>query len=1412
MVRLTIYQSGTASSVRCEVEKWEFHDKAMGEQYVMFSISSPVPIPFAVGDWCEFRGQTYTLNVEPSCTQKAGIGTYGAAFTYESVKFNSPQDDLTRCMILDVIPTSGEHSAAYGTNYTGSAVFTLNCFETTFEYQGEIIYYAPVHALLDRIKANLDRLYGDPEDEEHASDWHIYIDDSKCHTDDYIISFNNWTASQALAEVHNTFKLDYTVRGRNILVGDVSDLDLPSDLDGVNGYITDLDGDSPVFFGYGMGYLDASNQGKSLFQIKKMSKNDQQVVTRLRAVGSTRNMPYRYYNNNYPLPQSMFVQNLQLPDTFLDPAGKAAGNGRRREVYEGQLRDVLGDSNDAYIDKNDDAASCPEGIREAVARWDGSDGELPEIYPTIEEAIYQELRANNVPDIDGATGASAYPHYLPYGGDSTKERVDEVLDVGSDCNIGDGIMSEGEAYGMTTISVPVQTTVHTVNLTATRQLFNNAFSITAGQAPGRYILSFTTQVPEVYVNIEPNRYGGYDFLATANVSITVNLYQKPVDGSAESIIGSFTASGTINYGSGSYSSQGSGREYSVTIPDYHDADQHWTPQNLEVTATSTIEARIIVNITNVSTTGRNVDFTAFRFKVGVRGSNHSDNTRPEAQWGPSSAGLYYSSTPFHLMLKDIGVDFTQLSSTDGNEIIISMKSGQCAGREFSVKPGAIEPYTHTSGRKGWKLELDRVNDDSIHVYFPSAANQIKPGDQFVLLNIALPDAYIKAAEVRLLAAATAHLADNCETYYTYQPSVDDIYLQRNIDFHSSDPENSVFWRLYAGMRFPFYGIPKEAGDPLPVADITIDSVTIKMGEKLTPQVDITLNDKLDQSTIQRLQTSVDRLYGSVFSLGGVTYSSSSAVSEAVIKLFGDKLFLSKVNDDTATGNIAFTKGITVDQIADIAQAHFGGKIGTKSFEGGLLGHGWQIDPADNSLTLDNLTVRQTMRIFELLVQQVRATGGEIVVSPANGKISNVVYVPPGTGIEATYTVTIENGEEGTHSFGNMFRAGDWVRCQRWDSSLRTTRSYWAKVLSVNNDGYGNVLTIPAKYFQNSQGTTVAPEVGDELVLLGSEVTSRQGAITITATEDGKPRITIYNGIKGAWDERLGRDCPSLDGCTRVVLGDLSSVDDDTLNPSGYGLYSDNVYLKGKLAFEDGTLISSEISRINSNQFEVRRLKTIPSSSEASVYIHDGLIEVFGSNGFLNISFGVNESGYAVLRYYDNNGNLLYDLGPEGLQYSEASAAGYTSKTYAHSLAGSGATVYLFTAKRQVGIIVADGTYADTKEVAEAADGKWFTVGAQHIQLNGSGEPMNTVTAKTYWNEEVSYNNNVVAKNSSLEDVKQYFRDEYGATEAQISAITWDGAVDEDLGQWKFAEGYDVTITFRSTFYKGNKTDKYNFEQ
>ena len=68
--------------------------------------------------------------------------------------------------------------------------------------------------------------------------------------------------------------------------------------------------------------------------------------------------------------------------------------------------------------------------------------------------------------------------------------------------------------------------------------------------------------------------------------------------------------------------------------------------------------------------------------------------------------------------------------------------------------------------------------------------------------------------------------------------------------------------------------------------------------------------------------------------------------------------------------------------------------------------------------------------------------------------------------------------------------------------------------------------------------------------------------------------------------------------------------------------------------------------LNASLVKAQRLET--EGAEAAVRIENGMIAVLGRGGVPNIKFGVNSDGYAVMQYFDNAGNMLYDLGPAGL--------------------------------------------------------------------------------------------------------------------------------------------------------------------
>lgn len=212
------------------------------------------------------------------------------------------------------------------------------------------------------------------------------------------------------------------------------------------------------------------------------------------------------------------------------------------------------------------------------------------------------------------------------------------------------------------------------------------------------------------------------------------------------------------------------------------------------------------------------------------------------------------------------------------------------------------------------------------------------------------------------------------------------------------------------------------------------------------------------------------------------------------------------------------------------------------FVDGLLGAGfhlWKGEDGCTYLTIDKLTVRQTMAVMELLIEKVRSVGGQICVSAANGRIKTVE----------------ESGEHYLITFEqeNMFVQHDLVRCQTFTG--KEMRSYWVEVADVTEDG----IVVAKEEFEG-----VEPKEDDECVLMGNTAnTDRQNIVLISATEDGQPRVDVMDGVKGK----------TFDNCLRARLGNLDGIKDDKFpadrQPKGNGLYADNAFLKGTFVLETG---------------------------------------------------------------------------------------------------------------------------------------------------------------------------------------------------------------------------------------------------
>ena len=120
----------------------------------------------------------------------------------------------------------------------------------------------------------------------------------------------------------------------------------------------------------------------------------------------------------------------------------------------------------------------------------------------------------------------------------------------------------------------------------------------------------------------------------------------------------------------------------------------------------------------------------------------------------------------------VGFDiFEQGKLTENGYATISMKSGACAGREFKVKANRVI-------KDGQSLTIERTWDESLGMGFPNSFYPVKEGDQFVILDIPMPDYYIALAQKRLLEAGEKLLSDYTRVSPLYEPSVDSFKVKK----------------------------------------------------------------------------------------------------------------------------------------------------------------------------------------------------------------------------------------------------------------------------------------------------------------------------------------------------------------------------------------------------------------------------------------------------------------------------------------------------------------------------------------------------------------------------------------------------------------------------------------------------------
>lgn len=504
------------------------------------------------------------------------------------------------------------------------------------------------------------------------------------------------------------------------------------------------------------------------------------------------------------------------------------------------------------------------------------------------------------------------------------------------------------------------------------------------------------------------------------------------------------------------------------------------------------------------------------------------------------------------------------------ELHIIFQTGKLAGMDFAVtfNPDAEKETDATS------QVFEIVRNEDYGVALPTDTFKPEVGDTYILYGYDTQYVYtnlVSKAEQELYEKGIEKVADASKDKSVY-----------------TCPTNPL---RCAGYK------PNSIGKMI---HTTADEIDLEVGQSVTLRSTNQFESGYRLSRVRGFEKRLDNKYNCTYTIGDSSaYSRSADLQEQVdaltyqskqfVNVYGNSVYVVKRYDATAPSDnnvpsfkraqyeflqrnvpnraakkISFDEGIELGNFtpgeqgalidsngnAELLTMIVRKLISSAHYTSGFNGEGYRLwidkDGLSN-LELDKLTVRQVMTVFELIIDRIRAVGGQIVVSAANGKIKAV----EDTG--EAYKITFEGD--------NYFQPHDLMRCQVFTGN--DIRSYWVEVVGA----YSNYVVIAKSEFE---AWATEPKEGDEVVLMGNtENTKRQNLISISATEDGEPRIDVMDGVKAK----------NLNGALRARLGNLDGITDDwfPLNnqPHGNGLYADNVYLRGSFLLTTGEDIKTK---------------------------------------------------------------------------------------------------------------------------------------------------------------------------------------------------------------------------------------------
>lgn len=463
---------------------------------------------------------------------------------------------------------------------------------------------------------------------------------------------------------------------------------------------------------------------------------------------------------------------------------------------------------------------------------------------------------------------------------------------------------------------------------------------------------------------------------------------------------------------------------------------------------------------------------------------------------------------------------------------VTFQSGELNGREFEVN--------FDSKSREFEIITQWPYEDETQL--PGGLLVPKPGDEYILWNLRMPDEYYTLAEQEFAEAVEAYMLKHRKDRRVYKVTTDYVDIgARGLRF---DIGQRI--RLESTRYFPESGYR--------------DSRIVRFTQNLNipTQYDLEISDVLSTGTLSRIEDNIEEVRNytriATSNLPDVVRSWENT-PPSDFNLFSAKRsckeFLSKRQGGTVEGQVRFMQRITLDK-----------GFRTHDFASGPTGFGGQIDEQGVS-ELESLVLRRSLTVPELNYNRVEISVGDDWSAPGGGIIKEIDTS------QQLVTLKLEDGERGAVAVGdicmgifhsttlsdNAAEDADDSRGNRTFAGFATAYFRITEVLGDHNEQFKYEL----RPVSTSYPAQITPMISMKFVAYGSFTdASRRTSRYSTRTYQ-----RYLRGVSG-WEFTTEN--------IAAQFGDLSNLSVFGLAMSGYSAYLDNIYMQGLLRSLDGTFI------------------------------------------------------------------------------------------------------------------------------------------------------------------------------------------------------------------------------------------------